>query len=129
MNIAMDILARPLNICLYVWHEVQINFIIVNDSLMGRRPIEFAVVGQLVQWVFLALMIALVVYVILKYVLESAFSGPLIPHDILPVLGSVFWRLVAILVIYAVLSVLLFAFTSYGHMITSGMDYVPARRH
>jgi hypothetical protein len=128
MNIALNILAGPLNICLYILYQLQATFFIVNDGFMGRRPIEVAVVGGLVGWVVLAIIVAAVVFVAIKYVLESVFSGSLSSSDILPVLSSVFWRLIAVLIIYGVLSALLYASVNYVHMVSSGMNDVPPFR-
>jgi len=122
MNVVWSILAGPLNLCLHILQRVQLLATIVNDGLMGRRPLEVVLVGKLVWWALLALIAAAVVYLTVKYLLENVFAEPLTLKDLPMVLSGVFWRLFAVLLIYACLSFLLFAYGSYTHMISSGMD-------
>jgi hypothetical protein len=122
MNIALNILAGPFNLCLHIVQRVQLLSGIVNDSFMGRRPIEMLLVGKLVWWALLAVVMAAVVYLTVKYVLENIFAEPLALKDIPMLLGGIFWRLVAVFIIYVIVSVLLYAYASYTHMVSSGMD-------
>jgi hypothetical protein len=128
MEVVLDILAQPLYLCLFILHKLQTTFSIVSDSFMGKRAVEAAVVGHLVGWVVLAIIVAAVIFVAMKYVLEDAFSGTGTLNGIFAALAGVFWRLIGILVIYAVLSVLIYAFINFTHLVLSEMDYVPPAR-
>jgi len=75
MKVILDILGQPLYLCLFILHKIQTTFPIVSDSFMGKRAIEAAAVGGLVGWVVLAIIVAAVIFVAMKYVLEDAFSG------------------------------------------------------
>lgn len=125
MEAAENILAQPLYLCLFILHQLQTTFSVVNDGFMGRRPIEVAVVGHLVGWLVLAIIAATVVFWAIKYVLENAFASAGSLKDIWAGINSVLWRLIIILVIYAVLSLLVYAFANLSHMVLNEMNYVP----
>jgi len=126
MNVALNILEQPLDLCFYVLHQLQKAYAIADASFAGRQPLGPAALGRVLQrlagWSMLAIIMAAVVCWAIKYVLESAFSGPLTWHEFLPVLASVFWRLIAMVVIYAGLSLLLYIFLNYAHLVLSGME-------
>lgn len=120
MEIILNILAQPLYLALFILRRIQTIALIVNDGFMGRRPIEIAVVGQLVGWLVLAVIIAAVIFLVLKYVLEYSLSGG--------GFGSFLWRLIVVLVLYAVLSGLVYVFANLSHMVLNEMNYVPPAR-
>jgi hypothetical protein len=125
MEIALNILAQPVNLALFILRKLQTTSAIVNDGFMGRRAIEAAVVGELVCWLVLAVLVAAGIFLALKFVLEGASSGTGAANELFPALGSVLWRLMVGLVIYAVLSILLYAFVNLAHLVSNEMDYAP----
>ena len=128
MKVVLDILGQPLYLCLFILHKIQTTFPIVSDSFMGKRAIEAAAVGGLVGWVVLAILVAAVIYLAMKYVLEDALSGVGTRKEFFAELSSVLSRLVVMLVIYAVLSVLIYAFINFTSLISREMNYVPPAR-
>jgi len=128
MEAVLNILAQPLYLCLFLLRKLQTTFPIVSDSFMGKRGIEVAVVGEFVGWVVLAIIVAAVIFTAMKFVLENASFGTGGSNEIFAVLGSVLSRLIVILVIYVLLSILIYAFANFAHLVLSEMEYVPPAR-
>ena len=124
MVLILNILAQPLYVCFFILQKIQTTFPIVLQGLMGQRPVELALAGQLAGWVVLALLIVGVIFVALGFVLDSAFSGIHSVGEFFAVLSNVLGRLLAIALLYALLSSLTYAFLSYSHLVLGQMDYV-----
>jgi hypothetical protein len=114
MKITLDILAQPLYFCVLLWHKLLTTSSIVHKSFLGEQAIEFAKVGELVAWLFLALIVAAIVIAALKFVTGNGFFG-------LGSAGNMLTRLIILLIIYALLCALLYVFMGYSHMVLNEM--------
>jgi len=117
MNVLWNILGLPLSFVYAVFRHLKVASPYVVGGLFSGHPVSGAAMSRFLGWLFLALVILVVVFFILKYILEDALSWPIAREEIKPILGSVFGRLAAVLAIYAGLAVVLYGFSSLSSMI------------
>jgi hypothetical protein len=115
MKIVWSILDQPFFLVLYIWRELWATAALVQAGLIGERPFSVVAAGQFAGWVVAIIIVAAVVIVTARFILENA------------TFGSVLSRLLVVLMLYVVLAVLFYALANFANMITHEMDYVPPR--
>ena len=121
MNVVWNILGQPLVFCFFILHRLAATAFIIAQALVGRQAVSTLTANKFMGALLLALVMAGIVYLALKYLLETVFEEPLALKDLPMLLGGLFWRLVAILIVYVILAVLFYVWTSFYHIVIDVM--------
>ena len=122
-----NILYEPVMFCLFIFVKVQKAFLLVHKDLLFRRALDMALVGDLITWLVAALAVVAVVYLVAKFILADAAPQVGGAEEFSAMLSSVLSRLFVVLVLYMVLSVLVYIFFNAGAMVVKEMEYVPPK--
>ncbi len=124
MGMILNILAYPIYVGLFALHAIQAKFSIVYDGILGRRPFDAAVAGQLAGWLLLVILVIMLILAFLDFLMVGAFKGVRSLNEFFAVLNNILVRLIVIAFLYALFSVLTYAFLTYSHIIISEMNNV-----
>jgi len=117
MNVLWNILGLPFSYIYVVFRHLKVAAFYAIGGLFNGHPVSVAAVSRSLGWLFLALIILAIFIFALKYIFEEALDWPIARDEIKPILGSIFGRLAAVLVVYVGLAIVLYGFSSLSTMI------------
>ncbi len=127
MNVLWNILGQPLVLCWFVFRHLKVASFYVIAGLFSGHSVTVAAGSRFLGWLFFALAILAVIFFALRYILEDALIWPIAREEIRPILGSIAGRLIAVFVVYALIAVVLYGFSSLSSMIVK--DTTLPQRH
>lgn len=116
------VLTQPLLWCLLIWTKIQKFSFYIYQGYVIRGSINLEMVGQLAGWIVLGVGVLMVIGLAIKFVVEGS------DKKIVAAAGNILWRLFVVLVLYVIVSALLYGFAGFAQMVLKEMDFVPRGR-
>jgi hypothetical protein len=116
------VLTQPLLWCFLIWTKIQKFSFYIYQGYVIRGSINSEMVGQLAGWIVLGVGVLMVIGLAIKFVVEGS------DKKIAAVAGNILWRLFVVLILYVIVSALLYGFAGFAQMVLKEMDFVPRGR-
>lgn len=112
------ILSQPLLFCLLIWTRIQYYSYFIYKKFELGMPIDPGTAGQLLSWIVLGIGVLTVIGLAIKFVVEGSDAAA----------DNILWRFFVVLILYAVVSALLYVFGGFARMVLKEMEYIPRGR-